>query len=770
MTKPLVSWLMPVYNGEKHIRRALDSMLNQTYQCFEVVLIIEHGCTDQTAFICAEYAARDARILVYQNEKNLGVARSLNRGLALCGGSYIARMDADDFSHADRLEKQVLYMEAHPEVSVLGTWCEVIFDNGQMQVAEYPTDSETIRTSHLFGATLAHPTVMLRKEDFIQNHWSYPDGEAEDYALWAKLISHAKIACLPDALLDYYKHGSSATSVRFQAVRAASAAISKEALLHELGIDTTLYSDSYFGWRDFDILPYDLVQFLYMGSRLLCQVKAANERLCKFENQVLINVLDKQWQQTKRVARMGMLHVPYDAIDYHALQNASEQIKMLLYHRKRAIVYGTGRFSIDNIPKIEKIASLEIIAYCDSNERKQGRIFFGKPVYAPEQLGTLSFDYILIASPLFDKEIRLRLINEFHMPEAKILSMPSAGELAFHKRRDFYDKLYAHADETPKAYLFCAPDYGNLGDHAIAEAERRFFLERFHMEPVEVPYGLFEDVAEVVRRHIRPTDLILITGGGFLGSLWFALEAQAREVIKAYPCNPIVVMPQTLYWEHETKWADEQEKTRRVYAAHSHLRLCARDRETFHLMQEAYPGCQVLLVPDMVLYDQWDGFFDDAMERDGVLLCLKTDKESILSDAEREGLFAVGKKLCGTAYFGTTDLAASVAPKDRIDLLCEKLNQFRAARLVITDRLHGLIFAAITGTPCIAINNSNHKLRATFQWVKHLPYVCFVENLDQVEAAADVLLHNGPGRYKSTLLLQSFANLENEIQNHLNNH
>ena len=122
---PLVSGLMPVYNGERFLAESIRSILNQTFAQFEFI-IVDDGSNDKAPQILEESAARDPRLVLLQNPGNLSVARSLNRGLSTARGAYIARQDADDLSTSERLKVQVAYMVDHPDIGVLGTWAQAI--------------------------------------------------------------------------------------------------------------------------------------------------------------------------------------------------------------------------------------------------------------------------------------------------------------------------------------------------------------------------------------------------------------------------------------------------------------------------------------------------------------------------------------------------------------------------------------------------------------------------------------------------------------------
>ena len=132
---PQITVLMPVYNGEKYLRQAVDSILNQTFKDFEF-LIINDGSTDKTLAILQEY--KNKRVKIINNKKNIGLTKSLNKGLKLAKGKYIARMDADDISLSNRLRKQIDFLDKHNKIGVLGTQMKII-NNSNKIVGEYKT-------------------------------------------------------------------------------------------------------------------------------------------------------------------------------------------------------------------------------------------------------------------------------------------------------------------------------------------------------------------------------------------------------------------------------------------------------------------------------------------------------------------------------------------------------------------------------------------------------------------------------------------------------
>ena len=204
----LVSVIMPVYNGEKYIAEAIDSILSQTFQDFEL-LIINDCSTDETISVIETYS--DRRIRVIHNDSNLGLARVRNKGIENAKGKYIAWLDSDDISFDTRLEKQVNLLENNSRIGMCGTWVKTI--GSAEHIWKYPTESETIKSTMLFYNCFATSSVILRKEILVQYLYlfdlDYPP--AEDYDLWEKISRHCEVANIPEILTYYRLHSLQTT-------------------------------------------------------------------------------------------------------------------------------------------------------------------------------------------------------------------------------------------------------------------------------------------------------------------------------------------------------------------------------------------------------------------------------------------------------------------------------------------------------------------------------------------------------------------------------
>jgi glycosyltransferase involved in cell wall biosynthesis len=195
--------VLPVYNAGNFLQEAVKSILDQTYTDFELI-IINDCSTDNSAAILDRF--NDPRIRLFSNDTNLKVVKTLNKGISLARGKYIARMDADDISHPKRFEKQVAFLEQHSEIDLCGTWVQTF--GSESNVMRAATEHEHIKVRLFFVNPMFHPAVMFKKDSFEKFGLTYDEHytNAEDYGLWVKAIDALKFANLPEVLLKYRIH------------------------------------------------------------------------------------------------------------------------------------------------------------------------------------------------------------------------------------------------------------------------------------------------------------------------------------------------------------------------------------------------------------------------------------------------------------------------------------------------------------------------------------------------------------------------------------
>jgi len=203
LTAPIVSILLPVYNCERYLGDAIQSIISQTFTSFEFI-IINDGSTDRSADIIATF--RDKRIRVF-HQSNQGLAATLNRGISLARGKYIARQDQDDLSNPGRISLQVAYMEEHPDCVLLGSWAQIMeMDRLTDRFHRHPVDELMLRYQLLFNNPFVHSSVLLRRSALLQvgSYTTDPNRQPpEDYELWSRLSRIGSIANIGEVLLTY---------------------------------------------------------------------------------------------------------------------------------------------------------------------------------------------------------------------------------------------------------------------------------------------------------------------------------------------------------------------------------------------------------------------------------------------------------------------------------------------------------------------------------------------------------------------------------------
>ena len=199
-----VTIILPVYNGERYLREAIDSVLSQTYRDFEL-WVVNDGSTDGTVAIVDSYT--DPRVKRIDNPHNMGLVATLNRAFAMVESPYIARMDDDDLWHAQKLELQIALLESNPEIGICGTSIHKFGDIDSIHI--FPEKSDALKVGLLFYCMMSHPSVVYRRSMLVETGLKYRQDyfPAEDYKMWVDVLQHSKICNLQQPLVEYRQHG-----------------------------------------------------------------------------------------------------------------------------------------------------------------------------------------------------------------------------------------------------------------------------------------------------------------------------------------------------------------------------------------------------------------------------------------------------------------------------------------------------------------------------------------------------------------------------------
>lgn len=338
MKAPLVSVVMPVYNGEKYLSEAIKSILSQSFSDFEFV-IIDDGSTDNTSSIIKQFTYKDSRIRFYRNSSNLGLAASLNLGLELARCSLVARMDADDIAYPERLKRQYEFMQSHPDVSVCGSALQ-LYENPEI-IWRPPCTHDEINTTLLFECCLYHPTIIFRKEIVFGQHGGYQSqfSGAEDFELWQRLseCTGIKFANISEPLLCYRTHQSVDRKV-YKTKQQGLANLVRRKQLKRLGLKPSngefILHETLSNPQRYSFRLHNLKNFRDWLDRLV----ESNENHQVFSPIYLKNELKRRWLNL-------CLHVAYESpnatLEYlkgrhssNPLENAYQLSRMIWHSRK----------------------------------------------------------------------------------------------------------------------------------------------------------------------------------------------------------------------------------------------------------------------------------------------------------------------------------------------------------------------------------------------------------------------------------------------------
>lgn len=292
LPQPLATIVMPVYNSDRFLQEAINSILSQTLKDFEVVIVAGNS-TDKSDAILENFRKKDKRINVVHQEHD-GLVSALNMGCLLARGKYIARMDADDISLQERLEKQVSFMEAHPDVGVCGTWTKIIGCKSG-DIWRYPSDDERIRCEMFFNSCFVHPSVVMRRDLLALFDLPYDPKfiHAEDYELWVRLSRYTRFANLPKVLLYHRLHSNNVGSMYTAEQETTADRIRHNQLLQ---LDITPSQEESILHRSIASRKFQADKdFVEKSEEWLRKIKQSNETLQCYPEPAFSKVLAEYW-------------------------------------------------------------------------------------------------------------------------------------------------------------------------------------------------------------------------------------------------------------------------------------------------------------------------------------------------------------------------------------------------------------------------------------------------------------------------------------------
>ncbi|MDU4478790.1 glycosyltransferase family 2 protein [Clostridium sp.] len=297
---PKVSVVMPVYNSSKYLGEAIESILKQTFKDFEFLIINEYGSDDGSSEIIEEYAQKDNRVIFIQNDKKLGLGDSLNKGVKLAKGEYIARMDADDLAHPKRFKLQVEALDNNPSVGICGTY-QLHFGKDTRWIHKPPVSNEQCKANLLFYCDICHSTLMLRRKVFIDNNLFYDNNYlAEDFELWSRATAVTNFMTIPKILGKYrWGDGNISIAKHDKLIEESGYLVAKEI---KQNLDLDISKNDYYiigGWINPFFEEKDKKKKEEMLKRLkviLLRIWDKNKVVKFYDDRCLLNILSAKWK------------------------------------------------------------------------------------------------------------------------------------------------------------------------------------------------------------------------------------------------------------------------------------------------------------------------------------------------------------------------------------------------------------------------------------------------------------------------------------------
>ena len=360
--------------------------------------------------------------------------------------------------------------------------------------------------------------------------------------------------------------------------------------------------------------------------------------------------------------------------------------------------------------------------------------------------GTLVANY----SPI-QKELR-KNYSEQQIPEE--LEWLFYGDLARIKTGE----IRLHQGKIlPPIWFLGIPEYGNIGDQCIVDEGEKFIKTIFpesHVLEISEEALLQEDYAQI--KDIPPSAPVFLPGGGNLGTLWPGPEGIREEIIRRLPHNPVVILPQSIHFSNDDDGSKALERAKKVYCGDNVL-LCCRDEISYRFAIQGF-NCKVMLVPDIVMWADYST--NDQQDRFGALTLLRKDDERKITDEEQKAIEDTLAKHFHAVEVDDTVQNSWKVTKDNRETEIEKIiRRITSVECVVTDRLHGMILCAITGTPCIVLRNNYHKIEACYEWIKEVQYIKLINDVKELEKYIHIVCTCEKKQYPKTEMRTKFQEL-----------
>ena len=666
----LVSVVVPIYNVKDYVERCLETVLKQTYQNLEIILVND-GSTDGSELICKKYKKMDSRVVLI-NQENAGLSVARNSGIDASTGDYICFVDSDDWLEKDFVSSNLQILEEKQvSISVCGYY--ISDDLGDAIEAKGFLNSDI----HVFNTDRA--LYLLTEDVSIKSH------------AWDKMYKRDLFDCIRFPVGKNYEDIF---------------------VMHELffkcdKIAVTLQPKYHYYVRNNSIARN------YKTKNILDYFEAEFTRLRFFQK--------------------------HNFKELETLQNTKMMELLLSYYPKfKKGSMSTEKYMQDKVVflnYVEQVKSLYFASHRDFTELKyvyMYRVYKNSPTI------------FKIISPLVNNML---------------------GRIKKSKQKNNFKRLLYKEDEfkvalnnykgVKKTILIGLPEYDNLGDIAIGYAEINFLSKHLPVgyKLLCITENNFFKYFSSIKNVVTQDDIIFIQGGGNFGNQYPDQEKLRRKILDNFT-NLTILCPSTFFMTNKSISGYAK------YYSSKNLILFARERYSYELMSVYFKN-KCYLVPDMVLSTVPEL---QAKERKGIALCFRFDMEKSITREQVEQIKAILFEYTDMLDRFDTCISQNVSINDYKVKLYECWNEVAKHKLIITDKLHMMIFCVITKTPCIALSNYNHKIKGVYEYLKDLNYIRFCDSEGLFRTIIDELLNLDCNRLELLNLNDSYNQLRKILE------
>lgn len=716
---PEVSIIIPIYNPNiEYLREVFEDLLVKQvdehyfqYDNFEMILVVDGNNNEGLLKLVKEFD--DPRINIIINKERAGIAKSLNIGIKESKGKFIARIDDDDRINKTRLWKQVKYLNENKEVHLVTSNFEYF---GDMNEGRKTLERDMVHAWSIFTCPFDHPTIMFRKEYFIENELFYDESRShvEDWELWLRAFKKGMVVGNIDEVLYYHRWYNGQAGQNNKTVTMMRELVKSN--FKELDVDLTEEDVLLVSPWQGKIVPEKMPRLKEIFTKALNN----NKNISIYNQDALKQVFDYRLEE----AKTGKLS---ELVFEKTKNNSCEHIKLRTKIKRKILGPFYRRYKRVQ-SNIIKDSVLEIL----NNNSSQ------------ENLTSMQKDIIKLK-----EELRYLHDNFYdYNKEFQFVKNIELNNLYFKK----------------KIFLVGTSEHSNIGDAAISMGEYEFIRKYFNdYYLIELSTYEFNDYFKYMQNIINPDDLIFLQGGGNIGNKYLNEENLRRTVIPTFPNNKIIILPQTIYFDNTEEGKKEYELSKNIY---NHNNLLIFTRGNISLKQlDSFENIEKHPTLDMALNLN----LNYSYERKGILACIRNiNDESNFTYDEYKKLLNILEKQDKNYEITENIYTFDIRKEDRSKIVYEQLEKFAKHEIVVTDRLHGLIFSLITNTPCVVFSSYNYKLKEFIELLKENENVIFIDNdIEKLESSIKKLKSKDISKYNNNYEKQfsEIAKIINDFKN-----